>query len=351
MNIKSVLKVSPFTTALTRALKKDACRLHCQVTDDGSIYVCNGYFAVKLMRDEYDAFVRPVSQRDAGNWVLSESRELMNIQPIDVEACVVDAHKAAAYKVTAAPLLFELNRQKKNAVQLSCFYSEDGDFVSAYNIAYNSIISPTLERKSGGQISPMVVYIAENDPIAIILPIRIKDKPGISRAVRGWFTEENEAQSQKDNTVEKLRRRIEELGTAERQAAENKRFLERDNEGLRQEYAKLHTDCRELQDKIDALTAALASKDSEIAALTERLNAQPEAQAQDTADKSQPKDKAAALVKKLAALPNVTATVKGAQTAAPVVWLSGDTNAHKDAIEKLGGKWSGKRSAWYFKIS
>ena len=54
---------------------------------------------------------------------------------------------------------------------------------------------------------------------------------------------------------------------------------------------------------------------------------------------------------KLAALDGVTATIKGAQTAAPVVWLTGEADAHKDEIEKLGGKWSGKRSAWYFKIA
>ena len=55
-------------------------------------------------------------------------------------------------------------------------------------------------------------------------------------------------------------------------------------------------------------------------------------------------------MEKLAALDGVAATVKGAQTAAPVVWLTMENDAHKDEIEAMGGKWSGKRSAWYFKI-
>jgi vacuolar-type H+-ATPase subunit I/STV1 len=94
----------------------------------------------------------------------------------------------------------------------------------------------------------------------------------------------------------------------------------------------------------------------QIEALTERLNAQPDTQPQEEAaaeeqQEQTPADKAAALVEKLAALDGVTATIKGAQTAAPVVWLTGEADAHKDEIEKLGGKWSGKRSAWYFKIA
>ena len=53
----------------------------------------------------------------------------------------------------------------------------------------------------------------------------------------------------------------------------------------------------------------------------------------------------------LAALDGITATVKGAQTAAPVVWLTGEADAHKEKIEAMGGKWSNKRGAWYFKIA
>ena len=46
-------------------------------------------------------------------------------------------------------------------------------------------------------------------------------------------------------------------------------------------------------------------------------------------------------------LEGVAITIKGAQTDTPVIWLSGDTKAHEDEIEKRGGKWSVKRSAWY----
>ena len=106
-----------------------------------------------------------------------------------------------------------------------------------------------------------------------------------------------------------------------------------------------------LRRQVDELQATLSAKNKQIKSLVDRLNEQPDPQPQEIPADIQPQDKAAALVDKLAALPNVTATVKGAQTAAPVVWLSGDTDAHKDEIEKMGGKWSGKRGAWYFKIA
>ena len=72
---------------------------------------------------------------------------------------------------------------------------------------------------------------------------------------------------------------------------------------------------------------------------------------EETQQEQAPADKAAALVETLAALDGITATVKGAQTAAPVVWLTGEADAHKEKIEAMGGKWSTKRGAWYFKIA
>lgn len=47
----------------------------------------------------------------------------------------------------------------------------------------------------------------------------------------------------------------------------------------------------------------------------------------------------------------VTTTIKGAQTAAPVVWLAGDTTTHAKAIEAAGGKWSNKKAAYYVRVA
>lgn len=50
-------------------------------------------------------------------------------------------------------------------------------------------------------------------------------------------------------------------------------------------------------------------------------------------------------------LPGVVLTVKGEKTGAPVVWLTGDTEAHADAIKAAGGIWSRKKSAYWVKPS
>ena len=66
-------------------------------------------------------------------------------------------------------------------------------------------------------------------------------------------------------------------------------------------------------------------------------------------EKAAPAPDLATIKGRLQGLPGLTLTVKGAQTSAPVVWLTGDTDAHTDAIKSVGGIWSNKKSAWYIK--
>lgn len=169
----------------------------------------------------------------------------------------------------------------------------------------------------------------------MILPVRLgsPEKPSrVPAAVRAFFTDKPE-----ESADEKLKRARKDRDEWEQMA----RRLEAERVGLER--------------TISDLQKVLADKTAEIEALTDRLNAQPDPQPQEEAAEAQqeqtPADKAAALVETLAALDGITATVKGAQTAAPVVWLTGEADAHKEKIEAMGGKWSNKRGAWYFKIA
>lgn len=352
-NKSAVLKYSPFTSGLTRALKGNSARLHCNVDADGMIYICNGYFVVKLSGLEYDALVRPVTQRDAGNWALNDSGEI-SPDPINLVDALNDAARLAAHAVTPAPMLFEASKSSRGKFQLAGYYSETGDFVTAFNPVYTSIVSPSLECKSGGDIKPMVVYSADS-PVAMILPVKVSDKPNIFRAVRAWFVDDADGSKAKtDKAAEKLRRHIDDLERIARQSDAENADLRRQLEDLRQQYAREHIDADGLRGQVDELQAVLTSKNQQIEALTDRLNAQPDPQpapVEDAQPDQTPADKAAALVEELTALEGITATVKGAQTAAPVVWLTGEADAHKEKIETMGGKWSNKRSAWYFKIA
>lgn len=333
MNAKrnTVLKYSFFTPSLTRALKSTGNRLHCRVDEENSaVYVCNGYFVVKLNPAEYDALVRPIFQREAGNFVI-ENGELVPNEPLDLEKILNDAAREAVHELSPVPFLVD-PCVKSTKSKIVPYYSASGDFVSGFNSDYATIIDPSLPRKSKNAVSPMVIYSGD-EPQAMILPVRLnEEKSRVPAAVRAYFNAEPE------NADEKLKRARKERDEWEDTA----RRLEVERVGLE------HT--------ISELQKALSDKTAEAEALTERLNAQPDPQPQEeTVPEGQqeqtPADKAAALVDKLSALDGVTATIKGAQTATPVVWLTGEADTHKDEIEKLGGKWSGKRSAWYFKIA
>lgn len=334
MNAKknAVLKYSNYTTALTRSLKITE-RLHCRVNEETrAVYVCNGYFLVKLDRTEYDALVRPVTQREAGNFVIENGEQVPN-EPLDMEKLLADAAQEAAHELTPAPFLFDPGVKGVKS-KIAAYYSESGDFVAGFNSDYAAIIAPSLPRKSKNPTSPMVVFRGD-EPQAMILPVRLgsPEKPSrVPAAVRAFFTDKPE-----ESADEKLKR------------------ARKDRDEWEQMARRLEAECVGLERTISDLQKVLADKTAEIEALTDRLNAQPDPQPQEEAAEAQqeqtPADKAAALVETLAALDGITATVKGAQTAAPVVWLTGEADAHKEKIEAMGGKWSNKRGAWYFKIA
>lgn len=82
--------------------------------------------------------------------------------------------------------------------------------------------------------------------------------------------------------------------------------------------------------------------------LTVQHETKPEQPAAETVE---PKTAAEIIAARWAEVDGLTATIKGAATAAPVVWLSGDTKPHAKAIEADGGKWSGKKNAYYFRVA
>lgn len=252
-----------------------------------------------------------------------------------MEKILADAAREAVHELAPAPFIVAPS-DKRSKATISPYYSESGDFVAGFNSDYAAIIDPSLPRKGKNAVSPMVIYSGD-EPQAMILPVRLDEtKSRVPAAVRAYFTEKPQ-----EATDEKL--------AEARKERDDLELLVHQLEGQRDAVERAHgQEITRLQNIIDA-------KNEQIETLTERLNAQPDPQPQEDAAEEQweqaPADKAAALAEKLAALDGITATIKGAQTAAPVVWLTGEADAHKDEIEKLGGKWSGKRSAWYFKIA
>jgi peptidoglycan hydrolase CwlO-like protein len=114
---------------------------------------------------------------------------------------------------------------------------------------------------------------------------------------------------------------------------------------LRDRASQLETRYSHLQDNAAAQVDELTAKVDELTARRDALQAQLDQAAavpQQAApeEKPQPKDAAQLIASRWSQVDGLTATVKGAHTA-----------AHVAAIEAEGGKWSAKRSAYYFRVA
>ena len=280
---------SIFTPALTKALKTRPTVIQCQ-TDGEYTYISNGFFLVKLLPHEYDEFVRPVTQRDPGSWTIDEKGQPTERKPLDLSRTLSDFDSRSDLSAMAhTPFTFSM--EAKKAYSVTAFCSANNGFVSFFDTKYTAMVS--FDRVNLGGASPASPMIVSHNgkPVALLLPVRV-DNPSITAAVLAYSTSK---------------------------------------------YPKAKTTAPDPQ-----LSAAL----EEVERLREELK-----QAKAHAAPEQPANKAAAVLAALESLDGITATVKGAQTSAPVVWIGGTVEAHKTALEKLGAKWSSKRSAYYIQAA
>ena len=280
---------SIFTPALTKALKTRPTVIQCQ-TDGEYTYISNGFFLVKLLPHEYDEFVRPVTQRDPGSWTIDEKGQPTERKPLDLSRTLSDFDSRSDLSPMAhTPFTFSM--EAKKAYSVTAFCSANNGFVSFFDTKYTAMVS--FDRVNLGGASPASPMIVSHNgkPVALLLPVRV-DNPSITAAVLAYSTSK---------------------------------------------YPKAKTTAPDPQ-----LSAAL----EEVERLREELK-----QAKAHAAPEQPANKAAAVLAALESLDGITATVKGAQTSAPVVWIGGTVEAHKTTLEKLGAKWSGKRSAYYIQAA
>lgn len=280
---------SIFTPALTKALKTRPTVIQCQ-TDGEYTYISNGFFLVKLLPHEYDEFVRPVTQRDPGSWTIDEKGQPTERKPLDLSRTLSDFDSRSDLSAMAH-IPFTFSMEAKKAYSVTAFCSANNGFVSFFDTKYTAMVS--FDRVNLGGASPASPMIVSHNgkPVALLLPVRV-DNPSITAAVLAYSTSK---------------------------------------------YPKAKTTAPDPQ-----LSAAL----EEVERLREELK-----QAKAHAAPEQPANKAAAVLAALESLDGITATVKGAQTSAPVVWIGGTVEAHKTTLEKLGAKWSGKRSAYYIQAA
>lgn len=280
-----------YTAATAKALKGSP-RLVCQVTEDGTIYVCNGFLLCTMNPPEYAAAVQGFTCCEPGNWTLDKDGKHED-----------DAHKLDLVRLYADTLKTNADAQPLQRSPLTV-QTPKAAAVCYYNAA---------QLRAASAISAAVAY-CDNEPFAVVMPI--KAEPETVRAVRAFFTEA---------------------------AGNNAKTGEAD---------KLRAELAQSQEEAAALRGDLYRAANEITELKAKLTEQHETKSeQPAAGAVEPKTAAEIIAARWAEVDGLTATIKGATTAAPVVWLAGDTKPHEKEIEAAGGKWSGKKNAYYFRVA
>lgn len=304
-----------YTAATVKALKGSP-RLFCQVSEDGTIYVCNGFLLCAMNPPEYAATVQGFTCCEPGNWTFDkDGKHEDDAHKLDLVKLYADTLKTAA---DAQPLRRSpLTVQTPKAAAV-CYYNAAADFAAIYDTKFIAALHPAAQLRAASAISAAVAYV-NDEPFAVVMPI--KAEPETVRAVRAFFTEAD-GNNAKTGEADKLRAELDKL---------------RD---------KLTT----AETRADALAERVNQQADEIARLTAAEPHETKTE-QPAAETVEPKTAAEIIAARWAEVDGLTATIKGATTAAPVVWLSGDTKPHAKAIEADGGKWSGKRNAYYFRVA
>lgn len=296
-----------FTGEVTKIIKSAAKRdrVFCNVSDDGeNIYISEGHLIFKLNLPEYEALIKPVTLREAGNFTLDKNG-------ITGDGCKgmlktfndSNASVESLDPLGLAPFLVSLPDSS-----LSCFYIHKTATATFLNSAFTAALAPGTTYKAVNAKSPVVCY-RNGEPVALILPVNYKDNR-TADAVKAYFYRiKNSSQDETQKELASLR-----------------------------EYAA------ELESKLHTAETLYSEAAAELETAKQAADAAP-------VQESEHKTAAEIIMARLEGLEGITATVKGAQTSAPVVWLSGDTAKHEDEIKAAGGRWSSKKSAWYVKAA
>lgn len=85
-----------YTAATAKALKGSP-RLVCQVTEDGTIYVCNGFLLCTMNPPEYAATVQGFTCCEPGNWTIDkDGKREGDAHKLDLVRLYADTLKANA---------------------------------------------------------------------------------------------------------------------------------------------------------------------------------------------------------------------------------------------------------------
>ena len=305
--------------AVRRAIqnKKDGNQIHVQAVNDNECYITNGNIVLLLSRFEYNRVIRPITGQEFSSYRIVNGH--LSGEPMDIQKAFKGFHDGlrAAKDVIMQDSPVTIC---ENGKALTGLYSSEKDFTVVVNKLYLDAFQDCTFF-CAGPLQPVFAISPHIDIVGMILPV--KDSRGnVSRAVRSYFVAPEEIPAQVSQATEEIRAALADSESA-RMAAEDAASA------ARCELNKARADLERAQARIAQLEAAAMQ--------------QPE-----PAERPATISKAEAAAAMFADLPGVTVTVKGAQTAAPVLWFSGNTEPHADSLRAKGAKWSAKKSAFYY---
>lgn len=319
----------------TAARKKSA--LYMQ-SADGVTCLSDGRAVVFARHPgEYDALLRPITGRDAGDWTFAPGCDPAPGTLDLIKA--VSASTAGAAEAVLSPLTSDL---KGTPARL--FWLPEKAAVMAVSSAMFDMVSypGSVSYTAAGPLSGLLVKDAADVPAALFLPIRLDNAAMFSRAVSALYAGTNDPVSELAAVKSELAATKARLASAET-IARDALAGERAARAAAKTPRKRFTIKRPAPVSPEKATSDLApvspekaTKDASDAAAKNR----------ETVSKS---DALAALLDLIRSCPALACEVHGAKSAAPIMWVSGDTRPHKELLKAAGFKWSPKKSAWWVK--
>lgn len=293
-----------YTNTMTKVIK-GSDRLECQVTEDGTIYLCNGFWIYKMNPMEYASLVQPVVCCEAGNWRIDiAGKRDRSFDAVEVFKSTTETTESAA-TLEACPMVF-----RRGKTEIAGYYNAAADFSAMYNHSFMDAIAPGAEFRAVNALSAAVAY-SSGEPFAMVLPIK-SDSP-ICRAVKAYFVDANDAAQRSQKAVV---------------------------DKFHDQLAAYENELSQARSELDALREQNAKQAEELAGHRGAKEVQREE-----------KQTAEAIAARFSEIPGVITVIKGAQTSAPVVWISGEVQQNAAAIRAAGARWSAKRSAYYFRVA
>lgn len=320
-----------FTKKAAQAIKGD--RIMCRTYDDGkTIYLCNGYVLFKCTPVDYEAIFRAALGRDPGDWSLNKN--VAGPCETDLRDMMEKSARTADHKMQRVGLEF-LTGGKAAAATIA----EDRKFTALFNPAFLESVTD-CDLYSAGKASA-AIYAREGIPVALIMPVRIDEAQ--DRTIRAFVDAPEKEDRPADNDKIRALEAEKDAETARADALTNELVT------LRAALEKSQAEAVELSQELEAVKQQLVREAapvdrSRLAELVEAAAA--EYHAEKAAEAMTPAQKAVARVEAL----GLTATIKGAQTASPVVWINGGEDRAED-LKKAGAVWSGKRGAFYIRVA